>query len=82
MIKSTKPKVGSVTGHTDRSGPSTYNAMLAEKWANAVAAQLTKMGVSGRVMTIGSLGEIANAVATGDGVKESGNRRVEVTVRH
>ena len=56
--------------------------MLAEKRANAVTAQLTKMGVSGRVMTIGSLGENANAVATGDGVKESGNRRVEVTVRH
>ena len=56
--------------------------MLAEKRANAVAAQPTKMGVSGRVMTIGSLGENANAVAPGDGVKESGNRRVEVTVRH
>lgn len=82
VIKSTKPKVVSVTGHTDRSGASTYNAMLAEKRANAVAAQLTKMGVSGRVMTIGSLGENANAVSTGDGVKESGNRRVEVTLRY
>ena len=50
--------------------------------ANSVAAQLGRLGVSGRSMTIGSLGENANAVATGDGVKESGNRRVEVTVRH
>ena len=55
--------------------------MLAEKRANAVAAQLTKMGVSGRMMTIGSLGENANAVSTKDGFRECGNRWVEVTLR-
>jgi len=82
VIKSTKPKVVSVTGHTDRSGASAYNAMLAEKRANAVAAELSKLGVSGRVLTIGSLGENANAVETKDGMKEAGNRRVEVTVRY
>ncbi|MGB0630389.1 MAG: OmpA family protein [Alphaproteobacteria bacterium] len=81
VIKSTKPKVVSVTGHTDRAGSGSYNSMLAEKRANAVAAQLGKMGVSGRVLTIGSLGENANAVPTKDGMKESGNRRVEITVR-
>ena len=82
VIKETKPKVVSVTGHTDRSGAGTYNAKLAEKRANAVAAALGKRGVSGRLMTIGSLGENANAVSTKDGMKESGNRRVEVTVRY
>jgi len=82
VIKSTKPKVVSVTGHTDRSGASAYNAMLAEKRANAVAAELSKLGVSGRVLTIGSLGENANAVETKDSMKEAGNRRVEVTVRY
>lgn len=40
VIKETKPKVVSVTGHTDRSGAGTYNAKLAEKRANAVAAAL------------------------------------------
>ena len=82
VIKKTKPTVVSVTGHTDRAGSGGYNAKLAEKRANAVAAALTKLGVSGRLLTIGSLGENANAVATKDGMKESGNRRVEVTVRY
>jgi len=82
VIRDTKPKVVSVTGHTDRSGSGTYNAILAEKRANAVAAALGKLGVSGRLMTIGSLGENANAVDTKDGMKESGNRRVEVTVSY
>jgi len=33
-------------------------------------------------LTIGSLGENANAVETKDSMKEAGNRRVEVTVRY
>lgn len=82
VIKESKPKVVSVTGHTDRAGSGSYNSALAEKRANAVAAALRKLGVSGRLLTIGSLGENANAVATKDGMKESGNRRVEVTVRY
>ena len=82
VIKESKPKVVSVTGHTDRAGSGSYNSALAEKRANAVAAALTKLGVSGRLLTIGSLGENANAVATKDGMQESGNRRVEVTVRY
>tara|TARA_R110002110_G_scaffold30304_1_gene107477 strand:+ start:92 stop:940 length:849 start_codon:yes stop_codon:yes gene_type:complete len=82
VIKDTKPKVVSVTGHTDRAGSSDYNSALAEKRANVVADALTKLGVSGRLMTIGSLGENANAIETSDGTKESGNRRVEVTVRY
>jgi OmpA-OmpF porin, OOP family len=82
VIKTTKPKVVSVTGHTDRAGASDYNSALAEKRADVVAAALTKLGISGRLLTIGSLGENANAVETKDGMKESGNRRVEVTVRY
>lgn len=82
VIKDTKPKVVSVTGHTDRAGSSNYNSVLAEKRANVVAGALKKLGVSGRLMTIGSLGENASAVETKDGMKESGNRRVEVTVRY
>jgi len=65
-----------------RAGASDYNSTLAEKRANVVAGALTKLGVSGRLMTIGSLGENANAVETKDGMQESGNRRVEVTVRY
>ena len=82
VIKDTKPKVVSVTGHTDRAGSSNYNSALAEKRANIVAGALPKLGVSGRLMTIGPLGENASAIETKDGMKESGNRRVEVTVRY
>ncbi len=82
VIKDTKPKVVSVTGHTDRAGASDYNSALAEKRANVVAEALTKLGVSDSLMTIGSLGENANAIETKDGMQESGNRRVEVTVRY
>ena len=47
-----------------------------------IVAATGLLGVSGRVLTIGSLGENANAVETKDGMKEAGNRRVEVTVRY
>ena len=80
VIKDTKPKVVSVTGHTDRAGSSNYNSALAEKRANIVSGALPKLGVSGSLMTIGPLGENASAIDTKDGMKEAGNRRVEVTV--
>ena len=82
VIKDTKPKIVSITGHTDRAGSGSYNSALAEKRANVVADALRKLGVSGRLMTIGALGENANALETKDSMKESGNRRVEVSVRY
>ena len=82
VIKDTKPKIASITGHTDRAGSGSYNSALAEKRANVVADALRKLGVSGRLMTIGALGENANAVETKDSMKKSGNRRVEVSVRY
>lgn len=80
--KSGKPSVISVIGHTDRAGSSDYNSKLAETRANVVAAALGKMGVPGNLMTIGSLGENQPAVKTPDGIKEAGNRRVEITIRY
>jgi len=85
VIKDTKPKIVSIvsiTGHTDRAGSGSYNSALAEKRANVVADALRKLGVSGRLMTIGALGENANAVETKDSMKEASNRRVEVSVRY
>ena len=52
------------------------------KPANAIAVRLGKMGVSGGLMTIGSLGENTNAASTKEVIKESGNRSVEMTVRY
>ena len=82
VIKSSKPQVVSVVGHTDRAGANDYNSTLAEKRSDAVSAALAKAGVSGRLMTLGSLGENAPSVSTADGVKNAENRRVEITVRY
>lgn len=77
-----KPSVVSIVGHTDRAGSAGYNRRLAERRADAVADALRKAGISDRLLTIGSLGENAPAVQTGDGARELRNRRVEVTVRY
>lgn len=82
VIGATKPKVVSVIGHADRAGPSGYNATLSEKRAAAVAGALQKAGVSGRLLTVGSLGENAPDVPTADGVKEQRNRRTEIGLRY
>ncbi|MEK9647022.1 MAG: OmpA family protein [Alphaproteobacteria bacterium] len=82
VIKSSKQQVVSVVGHTDRAGASNLNSTLAEKRSDAVPTALTKADVSGRLLTLGSLGENAPSVATADGVKNSENRRVEITVRY
>lgn len=82
VIKDTKPKIVSITGHTDPTGSGSYNSALAEKRANVAADALRKHGVSGRLMTIGALGENANAVETKDSMKKSDTRRVEVSVRY
>ncbi len=80
--KDGKPSIISVIGHTDLSGGDRYNSKLAEARANAVAEALVKMGVSDKVLSIGSLGENQPAVKTADGTKEAGNRRVEITIRY
>ncbi len=81
-VKATKPATISVVGHTDRAGPSGYNATLSEARADAVANALVSAGVSGRLLSIGSLGENAPALQTKDGVREPANRRTEITLRY
>ena len=81
-IIATKPKNVSVIGHTDRAGSDGYNIRLGERRANAVAAELVKAGVSGRLLTLGSLGEHAPAVKTADGARNADNRRTEISVRY
>ena len=77
----------SVSGHTDTSGDETRNEVLGQKRADAAKAALElslrkfKLGAD-RIAPIvaGSLGETNPAVASGDGVKEAANRRVEITI--
>ena len=68
------------TGHTDTSGPDGYNMALSLRRATSVKDGLVQQGVpSASIVTVGR-GESMPLVATGDGVREPQNRRVEILV--
>ncbi len=69
-----------VRGHTDTSGNSGYNQALSERREQAVADELVRQGVPLTALTTEALGETDLAVATGDGVPEQANRRVEIVI--
>jgi outer membrane protein OmpA-like peptidoglycan-associated protein len=69
------------TGHTDRSGPETYNMALSLRRANAVKNALVRAGVSESDISVVGLGESQPLVPTADGVREAQNRRVEIVIR-
>ncbi len=70
----------SVRGHTDTSGNADFNQALSERREQAVADELTSLGVPATAITGEALGETDLAVPTGDGVPEAQNRRVEIAV--
>lgn len=72
--------VVSVAGFTDTLGSADTNVRLARQRADAVAAELVKLGVNPGMIAEDALGESNLAVATKDGVAESKNRRVEVSL--
>ena len=68
------------TGHTDTSGSAEYNLGLSQRRAEAVAAELIRLGVpAADIVTMGQ-GEEDLLVPTADGVREPRNRRVEILV--
>jgi hypothetical protein len=69
-----------VVGHTDTSGNSAYNQALSEGREQAVADELTRLGVPVSAISGEALGETQPAVQTGDGVAEEQNRRVDIQV--
>ena len=69
------------TGHTDTSGPDTYNMALSLRRANAVKDALVRDGVPERDISVVGLGESQPMVKTADGVREAQNRRVEIVIR-
>jgi OmpA-OmpF porin, OOP family len=70
-----------VTGHTDRSGPDSYNQKLSERRAASVKAELIRDGVpANEIVTVGK-GESEPAVPTPDGVREPRNRRVVIELQ-
>ncbi|MBL8645500.1 MAG: outer membrane beta-barrel protein [Rhodospirillaceae bacterium] len=68
------------TGHADTSGTPAYNLALSERRAKAVKAELARLGISEREIVVLFKGESEPLVATGDGVKEPQNRRVEIVM--
>ena len=69
-----------VTGHTDRSGGTSYNMALSERRAAAVREELNRLGVRMSVIT-DSRGESDPLVATDDGVRQPQNRRASIVLQ-
>jgi OOP family OmpA-OmpF porin len=70
-----------VNGYTDTSGTPKYNQGLSVRRAQAVAAELVKDGVPKNAITIQGFGDTHLLVATGPGVREPQNRRVEIIIK-
>ncbi|MXP61755.1 OmpA family protein [Roseomonas sp. M0104] len=70
-----------VAGHADRAGTPQYNQRLSQRRADAVAAELVRLGVNRSEITVQAFGESRPLVPTADGVREPQNRRVEIVLR-
>jgi outer membrane protein OmpA-like peptidoglycan-associated protein len=70
-----------VNGFTDTSGSAVYNQGLSVRRAEAVAAELTRLGIPRASMTIQGFGQTRLLVPTADNVREPQNRRVEIILR-
>ena len=66
------------TGFTDTSGSAAYNLRLSVRRAEAVKAELVRLGVPAGVITTIGRGEEDLLVPTKDGVREPQNRRVSI----
>lgn len=69
------------TGHSDRSGPVPYNLTLSKRRAEAVKAELLRLGVPVEAMSVQWKGETTPMMQTADGVREPSNRRVEIILK-
>ena len=69
------------TGHTDTSGPESYNMALSLRRANTVKDALVREGVPATAISVIGKGETQPLVQTADGVREPQNRRVEIVIQ-
>lgn len=70
-----------VNGYTDTSGSAQYNQGLSVRRANAVAAELVRLGVPRGEIVAQGFGETNLLVPTPDNTREPQNRRVEIILR-
>ena len=68
------------TGHADRSGTNAYNQRLSQRRAEAVKAELVRLGVPANQIGTSWKGEEQPLVQTPDGVREPQNRRVQIVL--
>lgn len=69
-----------VVGHTDRSGPDSYNDGLALRRAQVIADMMGGAGIPAGSIAVSGMGERQPRVQTLDGERTPENRRVEVEV--
>jgi OOP family OmpA-OmpF porin len=69
-----------VAGHADRAGSEAHNSRLSKRRAAAVGAVLNGLGIPRPRLALSAHGESRPRIATPDGTREAGNRRVEITV--
>lgn len=69
-----------VVGHTDRSGPDSYNEGLAMRRARVIADIMGSAGIPADAIAVSGMGERQPRVQTADGERTAENRRVEVEV--
>lgn len=68
--------------HADRSGSDNYNLKLSKRRAEAVLNRMAATGVEqNRLRIVEAVGEKRSLIPTADGVKEQGNRIVEIDLR-
>ena len=70
-----------VAGHADLTGSDPYNMRLSLRRAQAVAAELARLGVPRESITTQGFGKRNPLIQTAEGVREPQNRRVEIVFR-
>ncbi|MEA1989523.1 MAG: OmpA family protein [Pseudomonadota bacterium] len=70
----------SITGHTDSSGPESYNQALSVKRAQDVADYLAGKGIAADRMTVSGMGESSPIADNATKAGRAENRRVEVEI--
>ena len=81
QIKQGNVKNVTVVGHTDLSGPASYNMTLSLRRADTVRSALISAGVAAEQITTSGRGEEQPAVPTDDGVADRRNRRAEILMQ-
>lgn len=72
------PGAIAIAGYADTSGTANYNMAISRQRAEAVAAYLAAQGADSASFAVQWFGQEKLAVPTDDGIREEGNRRVEI----